>query len=158
MTWRRCRNNVDIKLKFDLLSIRTPNVSNIWKGILYKADTGPLENADPIPKFTARVKTSILTNSGVLISNMTIAFFKFDPRKTKIKHFLVPNLGILIFSRNFASRHIWGCWFQMWQYYFQISFQKYSNKAYLVPNLRVFILEPNFTTRQIRGHWFQIWQ
>ena len=40
-----------------------------------KADRGwPLEKADPIPKFTVWVKDSFLTDSRVLISNMTTVF------------------------------------------------------------------------------------
>ena len=37
-----------------------------------KADSGLVEKADPIPKFTVWVKDSFLTYSRVLISNMTI--------------------------------------------------------------------------------------
>ena len=44
---------------------------------------------------------------------MTIFFFKF-PNYT----FLVPNLDIFVFSRNFAVRQIWRCWFQIWQQFF----------------------------------------
>ena len=29
---------------------------------------------------------------------------------------MVPNLGIFVFSRNFAIRQIWGCWFQKWHF------------------------------------------
>ena len=43
-------------------------------GLSEKADPGPLEKPDPIPKFTVRVKDSFLTNLKVLISNMTIGF------------------------------------------------------------------------------------
>ena len=71
---------------------------------------------------------------------------------------MVLILEIFVFSRNFATRQIRGCWFQIWQYYFQISAQKYPNQAFLVPNLTIFIFAPNFGTRKIRGRWFQIWQ
>ena len=43
------------------------------------------------------------------------------------------------FLRGFAVSQIRGCWFQIWQYYFQIPAQKYPNKAFLVPNLKIFI-------------------
>ena len=43
-------------------------------GLSEKADPGPLEKPDLIPKFTVRVKDSFLTNLKVLISNMTIVF------------------------------------------------------------------------------------
>ena len=33
---------------------------------------------------------------------------------------MVPNLGIFISPRNFAIRQIRECWFQIWQYFFQI--------------------------------------
>ena len=42
-----------------------------------QTDPGPLEKADPIAKFIARIKNSFLTNSRVLISNMAIVFLKF---------------------------------------------------------------------------------
>ena len=52
---------------------------------------------------------------------------------------MVPNLGIFIISRYFAIRQIQGCWFQIWQYHFQIAAPKYGNLTFLVPNLRIFI-------------------
>ena len=47
------------------------------------------------------------------------------------KAFLIPNLGIFILSQNFAVRQIRGCWFQIWQYSFQIPAQKHPNKTFL---------------------------
>ena len=44
------------------------------KGLLEKADPVPLEKADPTPNITVQVKNSFLTNSSVLISNMTSFF------------------------------------------------------------------------------------
>ena len=44
---------------------------------------------------------------------------------------MVPNLDIFAFLRNFAVRQIRGCWFQIWQYCFQMPAQKYQNKAFL---------------------------
>ena len=60
---------------------------------------------------------------------------------------LVPNMGIFIISWYFAIRQIWGCWFQIWQYFFQVLAQKYSNHTFLFffceicnqTNLRVLI-------------------
>ena len=43
---------------------------------------GPSEKVDPIPKFTVWVKDSFLTNSRVLISNITIVFSKILAQKT----------------------------------------------------------------------------
>ena len=68
---------------------------------------------------------------------------------------MVTNLDIFIFSWNFAIRQIRGCWFQIWQYYFQIQAQKYPNNALFVPYLRIFIFVPNFAARQIWGGWSQ---
>ena len=45
-----------------------------------KADLRPLEKADPIPKLIVWVKDSCLTNSRVLISNMTIVFKNSSPK------------------------------------------------------------------------------
>ena len=82
----------------------------------WKMDPRPLEKADPIPKFTVWVKDSFLTNLWVLISNMTIAFFKILAQKYPKKAFLVPNLGILVFFlHNFAIKQIWGGWIPIWK-------------------------------------------
>ena len=54
-----------------------------------------------------------------------------------------------LFLRNYASRQIRGCWFQIWQFFLKILAQKYSNKP---------IFGLNFTVRQFQGRWFQIWQ
>ena len=71
---------------------------------------------------------------------------------------MIPNLDNFVFSQNFAVSQIRGCWFQIWQYHFQIPAQKYPNQAFLVPNLRIYIFAPNFAARQIERRWFQIWQ
>ena len=72
--------------------------------------------------------------------------------------FLVSNSGIFIILRNFAISQIWGCWFQIKWYYFQIPAQKYINEAFLVQNLKIFIFASNLTSRQIPKRWLQIWQ
>ena len=43
---------------------------------------------------------------------------------------MVPNLGIFVFSRDFAVWQIWGCWFQIWQQFFKILALKYPNKTF----------------------------
>ena len=48
-----------------------------------KADSKSLEKADSKPKFTARVKNFCLR---ALISNLTIGFSNFSPKKTQIWH------------------------------------------------------------------------
>ena len=68
--------------------------------------------------------------SSVVGSSKTHYFFKNSKPKIPIggflgqkypnKAFLVPNLRIFCFLLNFAIRQTWGCWFQKWQYYFQI--------------------------------------
>ena len=50
--------------------------------------------------------------------------FKFQHQKYPNQALLVPNLGIFLFSSNFAIRQIQGRWFQIWQYRFQIAVQK----------------------------------
>ena len=64
---------------------------------------------------------------------------------------MIPNLGVFVFPRNFAVRQIRGCWFQIWQYHFQIPAQKYSKKAFLVSNFGIFIFSQSFAIRQIEG-------
>ena len=66
-------------------------------------------------------------------------FSKILAQKYLNKAFLVRNLGIFVFSQNFASRKIRGCWYQIWQNCFQISAQKYINQAFFVPNLGIFV-------------------
>ena len=56
------------------------------KGLSEKADPVPLEKADPTLNIIVQVKNSFLTNSSVLILNMT-SFFKFLQKNTKIRHF-----------------------------------------------------------------------
>ena len=59
-----------------------------------------------------------------LISNMKIVFQNSVSKIAK-KAFLVPNLCIFAFSRNFANRKMFACWFPIWQYFFKILAQKY---------------------------------
>ena len=42
-----------------------------------KVDPGPLEKMDFMSKFTTFVKETVLLNTRVLMSNITIAFLKF---------------------------------------------------------------------------------
>ena len=61
-----------------------------------------------VPKLRAFIFCTELyntTNSGVLISNMTMISQNCCPKHPN-KTFLVPNLRILIFARNFAIRQI----------------------------------------------------
>ena len=76
------------------------------------------------------------TKSRVLISNMTILF------SNSSSVFFIPKSDI--FGPKFghfglANTQIWGCWFQIWQYCFQMPAQKYPNNAFLVPNLGTFV-------------------
>ena len=82
----------------------------------------------------------------------------FLVKNTKIRHFLFPNLGIFIFPPNFSGRQIRGCWFQIFQYFFQIIILKYPNQKFFVSNLGILALLQKFTIRLIWGCWFQIWQ
>ena len=61
------------------------------------------------------------------------------PKKYPNKAFSVPSLVTLAFSKNFAIRQIGGCWFQVWQYLFQIPAQKYRSQGFLVGNLGIFV-------------------
>ena len=57
------------------------------------------------------------------------------------KIFAIRHLGIFIFLENFGMRQIRGCWFQIWQYYYQLPAPKYPNQALLVSNLRILFLQ-----------------
>ena len=63
-------------------SIRLVRALSIMRASRAGAIGHALQKVDPIPKFTVRVKDSFLTNSRVLISNMTIVFFKILAQKT----------------------------------------------------------------------------
>ena len=54
-------------------------------------------------------KVCYKTNSRTLISNMTIISFQILAQKYPNNAFLVPRLGIFIFSLNLAIRQIRGC-------------------------------------------------
>ena len=49
-------------------------IDGLGPGSWEKTDPGPLEKADPMPKLTVRNKNSFLTNSRILIVNITIDF------------------------------------------------------------------------------------
>ena len=66
------------------------------------------------------------------------SFFKILAQKYPNKTFLVPNLAIFVISRNFASRSIRGCWFQMWQYCFQTPVQKIPKSGIFGPKFKDF--------------------
>ena len=65
------------------------------------------------------------TNSRMLISNMIILLSNSSPEINE-HAFLIPNLRIFIFALNFAIRQIRRRWFQIWQYFLQLSAQKYQ--------------------------------
>ena len=52
--------------------------------------------------------------------------------------FLVSNSGIFIILRNFAISQIWGCWFQIKWYYFQIPAQKIHKWGIFGPEFKDF--------------------
>ena len=89
------------------------------------------------------MKLCILTNSKMLISNMTVVFFKFWRKSTIIKHFWSQTQNYFCFTLNFTYWQIRGCWFKIWQKFYQIPVQKYPNREILVPNL-LFYLTWNF--------------
>ena len=92
-------------------------------------------------------------NLRALFLNVTLVFQNCCPKHSN-RAFLVLDLRIFISASNFVFRKLGGCWFQIWQYLFQIPAQKYPNKAFFVPNLSIFILVKIFAIRQIRGRWF----
>ena len=69
--------------------------------------------------------------------------------------FLVTNIGIFVFSSNFAIILIRRCWFQIWQYCFQIPVRKFPNKAFLVPNLGIFVFSQNLQLAKFDGADFK---
>ena len=76
--------------------------------------------------FIVYTKLCNKANWRMLTSNMTIAFQNCSPKRQN-KAFLIPNLGVFVFSWNFAVTQIPGYSFQLWQNKFQLSTQKYPN-------------------------------
>ena len=67
---------------------------------------GPLEKADPIPKFIVWVKDSQVWQIRGCWFQIRQKFLKILTQKYPNEAFLVPNLGIFIFSRNFTFSQI----------------------------------------------------
>ena len=65
---------------------------------------------------------------------------------------------ISFFPPNFAIWQIRECWFQIWQYSFQIPVKKYWNNTFLIPKLDIFGFPANFAIRLIWGCLFKTWQ
>ena len=85
-------------------------------GILCKADPNPeldlqkkwtldLEKSGPYIKFTVSAKNSFLTNSRVLISNITKDFFKFQLRNTHVKHFGYQIWSFLVLHKFYILKN-----------------------------------------------------
>ena len=110
-----------------------------------------------IKSFFFYMKLFILTNLRVLFWKMTIVFSN-SSAKIPTKGNFGPKFIFFYLTWNFAFRWMRRCWFQIWQYFFQIPVQKYPNKAIFVPNLFIFYLTWIFAFWQIRRCWFQIWQ
>ena len=64
--------------------------------------------------------------------------FKLQSTNYPNQAYLVLNLRTFIFTWTFALRKIRGCWFQIWQWLFQIPAQKYPNKATFCPKCTYF--------------------
>ena len=106
-------------------------------------DPRNLEKVDFLPKLSLWVKNSFLTNSRVLILNMTNSFWNSSPR-FKNQTFLLPSLRIFNFGPNFSIRQNRRHRFRVWQYCFQIPGEICPNQAILLVNLGIFILLQNF--------------
>ena len=78
-------------------------------------------------------------------------FLKILTQKYASKIFLVLKLRHLYYFMKFVIRQILECWFQIWQYRFQIPVLKYPNQVFLVPNLRIFSFTLSFAIRQMQG-------
>ena len=68
---------------------------------------------------------------------MTI-FFSNSSSKIPQRRIFGSKLRHFCFFAKFAIRQIWGCWFQIWQQFFQIPAQKYQNKTFFCPKVKDF--------------------
>ena len=73
----------------------------------------------------------------MLIWNMTIASSNSSPKIRKLGIF-GPKFKDFYFAPNFAIRQIWGRWFQISKWLFQILAVKYPNDAFFVLNGSIF--------------------
>ena len=76
------------------------------------------------------------------------SFLKFYSQNTHLRNFFPETC---FFTKFFAIRQIWGCWFQTWQRFFEIVAQKHLSKTFLDPNLGVFVVLQNFAIRENWG-------
>ena len=79
----------------------------------------------------------MVPNLGIFIISRYFAIRQIPVQKYPNYTFLVTNLEILFFAKS-AIRQIWGCWFQIWQQFFQIPAQKYQNKTFFCPKVKDF--------------------
>ena len=86
-----------------------------------------------------------------IFSNSSSKIWKSDNFGLKFKNFLC-------FARNFATRQIRGCWFQIWQWFFKIAAQHTKIRQFLVPNLRILSFARNVLITQFGGRLLEIWQ
>ena len=52
---------------------------------------------------------------------MTIIIWKFQSQNIQYQTILIPDLGIFIFVPNFGIWQIRGCWFYIWQKFWEIA-------------------------------------
>ena len=78
------------------------------------------------------------TNSRMRIWIMTILFSNSSPKMRKWGIFGSKFMDFYL-ALYFAIRNIWGCWFQIWEWFFRILAQKYQNKAFFCPKCIFFL-------------------
>ena len=79
----------------------------------------------------------------VLISNMAIAFLKFQPKNTQIEHFWSQSQAFLFLHEIWQLGKVDGVDFKYDNSFVKIPTQKYPSKAFLVPKLGIFTLKRN---------------
>ena len=91
------------------------------------------------------------TNSWTVIWIMTIIFSYSRPKIRKLGIF-GSKFKDFYFAVYFGIRKIWGCWFQIWEWFFRILDQKYRNKAFFSPKDIFFkILHEASNTEKFEG-------
>ena len=66
------------------------------------------------------------------------SFLKFQSQNRHLRNFLSKFRSFCFFTKFFAIRQNWECWFQTWQAFFKLVAQKHPNKTFFVPNLGIF--------------------
>lgn len=98
-----------------------------------------------------KIKIHRQDKTTILISNITITFFKFIHKNAQIRRFLSQIQSPLFPHKTLHFNRFEGAGFKYDNSFFQIPFPKYPNNVFLILNIIFFLFAKNFAFRLIRG-------